>query len=326
VGATIVLTDHAWPDVAIERAIAEDAGHKLVPAQLKPGDVAGVEALIAAHNPTAIMTCWAQVSARAIELPTTLKIVARMGVGLDNIAIAAATARGAWVSNVPDYCVEEVSDHVVALLLNRWRGVGHFDQEVKAGRWQPSTAQLYRVSTRTVGIIGYGKIGRMTARKLSQGFGCKVLAHSRSLLADPALRANFPANVAAASIEQIQYEADAIVLHLPLTTATRQLVNGDFMRACRRQPLLVNVSRGGLVDNAALLQALQAGVISAAALDVVDGEPTPPPELVNRSDVAVTPHIAFSSDASLRELRERSTHDVLRALRGERPLHPCNQL
>jgi D-3-phosphoglycerate dehydrogenase / 2-oxoglutarate reductase len=128
---TVVLTDHPWPDVAVEREIIESAGYGLIAGPITAGSAVQTEALIAQHDPLAIMTCWAQVSARAIASPRELRIVARMGVGLDNIDIPSATARGAWVTNVPDYCVEEVSDHVVALLLSAWRGVITLDRQAK---------------------------------------------------------------------------------------------------------------------------------------------------------------------------------------------------
>lgn len=320
----VVLTDHPWPDVDIERSIIEAAGYELVAGPIETGSATDVDALVAAHDPVAIMTCWAQVSERAIGSPSELRVVTRMGVGLDNIAIAAASRRGAWVTNVPDYCVEEVSDHVVALLLNAWRGIARFDREVKAGRWNPATARNRRVADLTVGIIGYGKIGRATARKLATGFGCRVLVTSPSLLSSGAMDRELEHRITVTDQAAIQREADAIVLHAPLAAANRHMVNDAFLAACRRKPLLVNVSRGGLVDSEALIRALDAGLLSGATLDVVEEEPMPPAALVHRADVTITPHVAFSSDASLAELRRRAAEEVVRVLRGEQPLHPCN--
>lgn len=322
----ILITDYPWPDLDIEREIVDAAGYELVAGPSVASDAAAIEALVAQHNPVAIMTCWSQVSAEAIAKPSDLKVVARLGVGLDNIAMAAATARGAWVTNVPDYCAEEVSDHAIAMLLNYTRGIGEFDRAVKRGEWNPSSAALLRLRNLVIGVIGYGVIGRMTAHKLAQGFGCRVLVHAPSILRMCKSGERLSPNVFAAGIDDIQRQADAIVLHLPLTAHTRQFVDARFLAACARRPYLINVSRGGLVDNAALIRALDDKVLSGAALDVVEGEPTPPLALVGRSDVVATPHIAFTSDASLRELRERCTQDVIRALRGERPLHPCNQI
>jgi phosphoglycerate dehydrogenase-like enzyme len=319
-----VLTDHPWPDVEIERDILGSAGFELHAGPGRAGTVADIEALVATHDPVAIMTCWAEVSAKAVSTPTSLRVVARMGVGLDNIAVDTATARGAWVVNVPDYCVEEVSDHAVALLLDHWRGVTMLDRQSKQGRWEPATATARRVRNLTIGIVGYGRIGSLTARKLARGFGCRVLVNSPGLMEDPGAAREVAPGIVVATLAQMQRDADAIVLHLPLTAATRHLVNARFLADCARKPLLVNVSRGGLIDNEALVRALDSGQLAGAALDVVEGEPAPPASVIGRSDVIATPHIGFLSDASLVELRQRSSEDVVRALRGERPLHPCN--
>ena len=155
--STILLTDYPWPNLEIEREIVEAAGYNLVAGPSVASDAAAIESLVTQHDPAAIMTCWSMVSAAAIGKPTALKIVARMGVGLDNIAIEAATRRGAWVTNVPDYCVEEVSDHAIAMVLNHFRGIMAFDREVKRGRWDPASARLRRIAT------GAGCSGRSSA-------------------------------------------------------------------------------------------------------------------------------------------------------------------
>lgn len=319
-----MLTDHPWPDVEIEREILAHAGFELHAGPGRVGTSEEVETLIAAHDPVAIMTCWAEVSARSVNLPSNLRVIARMGVGLDNIAVETASARGAWVVNVPDYCVEEVSDHAVTLLLDHWRGVTALDRESKRGRWEPSEASARRVRNMTVGIFGYGRIGAATARKLANGFNCRVLVNSPSLMKDPGPDREVAPGIVTATRERVQRDADAVVLHLPLTPATKHFVDAKFLAGCARKPVLVNVSRGGLVDNEALLRALERGQLSGAALDVVEGEPAPSPRIIGRPDVIATPHIAFLSDASLAELRRRSSEDVVRVLRGEKPLNPCN--
>jgi len=313
----VVLTDHAWPDTGIERGVLEAAGFELVAGPAIAGAAGDVEALVAAHDPAAIMTCWAPVSAAAVQSPSGLRIVARLGVGLDNIAMDAASARGAWVTNVPDYCVEEVSDHAVALLLAHFRGVAVLDRDTKALRWDPARARLERVRDLTVGVVGFGRIGQATARKLA-AFGCKVLAVD-------SLPLSGRLGVEQVSIAVLQEQADAIVLHVPLLDSTQNMVDDRFIAACRRRPLLVNVSRGGLVDNAALLRGLQAGALRGAALDVIAGEPSPPPEILAHLGVIATPHVAFLSAASLVELRRRASEEVVRVLGGQAPLHPCNR-
>ncbi len=314
--ATVLQTDFAWPDVEIERAVIEGVGHKLVagPSEALPAE--RIEAMVAEHDPEAIMTCWAEVSAAAVASPSKLTIVQRIGVGLDNIAVEAVTARGAWVANVPDYCVEEVSDHAVAMIMGWLRGIVPLDREVKLGNWNPAAARLRRAADLTVGILGFGRIGRASARKLS-GIGLTVVAHDIAAPADPEL-------AELVEMAELLARSDIIVVHLPLTPKTEHLVDADFMVAMRYGSLLVNVSRGPVVDNAALIWGLEEGPLAAAALDVAEGEPDPPKELVARADVVATPHVAFSSDASLAELRQRSAEEVVRVLAGGKPENPCN--
>jgi D-3-phosphoglycerate dehydrogenase len=321
----VVLTDHPWPDVEIERSILATAGYTLVAGPEQTPSAEFVEALVAEHEPEAIMTCWARVSATAICRPRKLALVQRMGVGLDNIDVAAATARGAWVANVPDYCVEEVSDHAIALLLDLWRGVAKFDRAVKRGEWNPASARLQRVADTTVGLIGYGRIGSLTARKL-RGFGCRVLANSRALLRQHASGFELEPGIFIADLPTIQREAHAIVVNAPLNETTHHLIDDEFLQRVAQRPLIVNVSRGAIVATDALVRALDRGLVSGAGLDVVEGEPTPSVEITRRDDVIVTPHIAFSSAASLEELRRRSAEEVVRVLNGSVPLNACNSV
>jgi D-3-phosphoglycerate dehydrogenase / 2-oxoglutarate reductase len=313
--AVIVQTDFAWPDVSIERAVIEAAGHRLVVGPSVPASAQEIEALVRAHDPAAIMTCWAQVSAAAIAAPSDLRIVQRIGVGLDNIDVQAATARGSWVTNVPDYCTGEVADHAVAMLLDWARGTVAFDADVKRGAWNPAKARLRRVSDLTVGIVGVGRIGATTAQRLA-AFGCTVLGHSR----DP----KSVAGVDFVAIADLLARADVVIIHAPLTAETHGLFDAPMLAAMKPGAFLINVSRGPIVNNEALIAALESGHLSGAGLDVVDGEPNPPRALIDRSDVIVTPHVAFSSDASLAELRRRSAEEVVRVLAGEAPHFPCN--
>lgn len=310
----VVVTDFPWNDLALERDALGKNGFELVAGKSAAGDEAAIEALVRDANPAAILTCWAPVNAAAITAAPELKIIARLGVGLDNIATAEAARRDVWVTNVPDYCTEEVADHAMALLLAHFRAVARLDRDVKTRGWRNPSVSLRRVSQLCVALIGYGRIGRATARRLS-GFGCRVLACSRSGQAE--------AGVEAVTLARVQAEADAIILQLPLTSESARMIDADFLRGCRRAPLLVNVGRGGLVDNDALTAALDSGWISGAALDVIEGEPDPPLSLLRRDDVVVTPHVAYLSKESLSELRQRACEDVVRALRGQRPHNVC---
>ena len=313
---TVLLTDHAWPDDSVERAVVEAAGMQLVSGPAAPSPAKGIEALVDAHQPAGIMTCWAEVSADAIARSSPLQIVARLGVGLDNIAVQAATARGIWVTNVPDYCLEEVSDHAVGFALAWTRGLIHFDREVHAGRWEPASARLRRLAELTCGIVGFGRIGRATARKL-RAFGCRLLAH------DPFLTGEAE-GVPCVDLDSLLEDSDIVIVHAPLLPTTHHLINRDRLARMRPGGLLINVSRGGVVDTEAVVQALQTGRLSAAGLDVLESEPGVPPSLLAQPGAMLTPHVAFSSDASLVELRRRAAEEVVRVLQGHPPKEPRN--
>lgn len=312
----VLLSDYAWPDDTIEREVIESAGMRLVSGPAEPSAAAVIEGLVREHRPSAILTCWAPVSAEAIAAAPDLKIVARLGVGLDNIAVDAATARGVWVTNVPDYCVEEVSDHAVGFALAWTRGIVQFDRDVRAGHWNPAGAKLRRLAALTCGIIGFGRIGRATAHKLA-AFGCRLLAH------DPHVSAE-SAGVPCVDLATLLNESDIVIVHAPLTEATRHLIDRRRLASMRPGSLLINVSRGGVVDTDAVVEALKDGTLSGAALDVLESEPEIPGALRAQPGVTLTPHVAFSSDVALVELRRRAAEEVVRVLSGQAPLQPRN--
>ncbi|CAI8902698.1 C-terminal binding protein [Pseudomonas sp. IT-P218] len=312
---TVLLTDFAWPDDSIERGIIESAGFKLVSGPANPASPDVIEAMVREHQPEAILTCWAQVSAAAIEAAANLKIVARLGVGLDNIAVDQATRGGIWVTNVPDYCVEEVSDHAVGLALAWTRGLVSFDRDVQQGNWNPAGAALRRLGNLTVGIVGFGRIGRRTAQKL-QAFNARLLAF------DP-----YPVNDAGVTfvvLDELMRQADIVIVHAPLTPTTHHLIDQTRLDQLKPGSFLINVSRGGVVDTDAVIRALQSGQLSGAGLDVLEQEPQVPAELLQHPGVIITPHVAFSSDASLVELRQRASEEVVRVLLGEQPQQARN--
>ena len=314
--ATVLLTDRAWPDDAVERTVLAAAGFTLIsgPADAAPASV--IESLVADCQPDAILTCWAPVSAAAIAASPALRMVARMGVGLDNIDVDAATTSGVLVTNVPDYCVEEVSDHAVALVLAWTRGIAQADRRVRAGRWDPAGARLRRLSTLTCGVIGFGRIGRSTARKLL-ALGAQVLASTPGPAADTG-------GVPVVALEELLARSDVVIVHAPLTAATRHLLGARELSLMPPGSLLVNVSRGALVDTVALVGALACGHLSGAGLDVLEEEPAVPPELLEHPGVVITPHIAFSSDASVLDLRRSAAEEVVRVLTGQTPRYACN--
>lgn len=312
---TVLLTDFAWPDVAIEAGLIEEAGFRLITGPAEPASAQVIAGLAADHQPAAIMTNWAPVSAAAIAASAPLRIVARLGVGLDNIAVDEATRRGIWVTNVPDYCIEEVSDHAVAMVLAWARGLVHFDREVKAGRWMPASARLRRVRDLTCGIIGLGRTGRRTAEKL-RGFGVSLLGYGRGT---PNID-----GIETTALETLLSRSDAVIVHLPLTAQTHHLLDARRLALVKPGAFLVNVSRGAVIDTPALIAALDRGALAGAALDVLEDEPHVPAGLL-RPNVILSPHVAFSSDASLLDLRRKASEEVVRVLRGEQPRNARNE-
>lgn len=311
----VLITDHPWPELDIERGILEPAGVVVVDAP-----DAGEETLARlAADVDAIATCWAEVTERVLAGAGRCRLVARMGIGLDNIAVEAATRRGMLVTNVPDYCIEEVADHALALLLALARNVGYFQQAAKSGTYDLAAAPpMRRLAGRTLGLLGLGRIGRLTAQK-ARGLGLQVMAHTAS-------GSDHGSGVTMVGWEELLAGSDFLSLHAPLTPGTRRIVNAAALSRMRPTAFLVNTSRGGLIDEAALWEALQANRLAGAALDVFDPEPPDLSRPLFRDPrVIVTPHAAFVSEESLIELRTRVSRQILDVLAGRRPENVINR-
>ena len=306
----VLITDHAWPDVQVESVILEAAGLQVVDAPTS--DEATLCALAA--DAVAIMTCFGQVTARVIDSAHGLQVVARFGVGVDNIAVDTASARGIPVTYVPDYCAAEVAEHALALLLALARGIVRYDRSVKSRRWDLSVAApLRRIEGQTLGLIGYGRIGSRLAVK-ARGLGMRVLASGS--------RAG---GVVTADLDVLLAESDFVSLHVPLKPETRGMVNDTFLRQMKPSAVLINTARGGLVDTAALTRALREGWIAGAGLDVLPEEPIAADDpLLDLDNVVITPHVAFYSEESLLELRRRAAQSVVDVLAHRAPEHVAN--
>jgi D-3-phosphoglycerate dehydrogenase len=309
----VLLTDYAWPDLEIERAILREIDAELVVAARQDSDALAAAAIDA----DAILTCWARISEETIAAARNCRIIARLGIGLDNIDVAAATRRGIIVTNVPDYCTHEVAEHTLALLLSLARKVAFYHYETKQRRYDLKAGPIVRRLTgQTLGIIGLGQIGREVARRAA-ALGLKVLATSRRQIAYP--------GVEHADLEALLAASDYVSLHVPLNPETRHLIAAPQLARMKPSAYLINTSRGGLVDHRALAAALATGLLAGAALDVQDPEPpdlTQPPFCDPR--VTVTPHAAFVSVESLIELRTRATRHVADRLLGRVPPNVVN--
>ena len=310
----VLMTDRAWPDSDIERTILQEAGAELLEA------TATDETTLAelATGVDAIGTTWARVTERVIRSCTKCRIVARFGIGLDNIDVRVATELGIPVTNCPDYCVSEVSDHALGLLLACARRIGFFHWRTKQGEYNLGAATtMRRLSSQTVGLIGMGHTARELVPKL-RAIGMNVVAFTPS-------SNSHGTDCRMVSLEDLLTQSDFVSLHAPLTPETLQIINAE--RLCLMKPTayLINTSRGGLIDASALWNAIHTNKLAGAALDVF--EPEPPDlnlPLYRDERVIVTPHAAFVSAESLEQLRRQATHQIVQALHGQRPDNVVN--
>jgi D-3-phosphoglycerate dehydrogenase len=314
----VVITDCDHPDVEPERAVFEEAGVEFRLERCESAE----DVIAAAGDADALIVQYAPVVDDVLGALERCRGVVRYGVGVDTIDVEAATRRGVWVVNVPDYGTEEVSDHAVALLLCLLRGVVALDRSVRDGRWDESAARpLHRLSTRTVGVVGCGRIGAAFARK-ARGLGLSVQGYDPAGLPGE-LR---EVGVTEAGLDELLESSDAVSLHLPLGPDTEHLIGPRALDRMRRGAYLINTSRGGLVDGGALLSALETGTIAGAALDVLESEPPAAGDaLVNHPRVIVTPHAAWYSEQSSETLKSEVAREAIRIITGERPRSPVNE-
>lgn len=311
----ILFTDRAWGDAEIEREMFAQTNHTLIDLNLKGATEDDVRAAVAAEKPDALLVCFAPVPNDVFDL-APITAISRTGIGLDNIPLAAAAARGVRVTNNPTYCVEEVADHTAALVLAALRHVPFLNAQVHGGTWNPAARSFRRLSTLTAGLVGAGRIGSETAARLA-GLGIKVIAY------DPGLT-DHPKAEMVGSLAELQARADVISLHSPLLPATHHLVDAAFLEAVKPGCVLVNASRGGLIDTEAAIAALDGGTLSMLALDTLENEPNVPAALLGRDDVILTPHVAFASVEAVEELRRTSVEELLRAFDGRDPINPVS--
>lgn len=307
----VLVTDYAWPSLDIERRVLADIG-----AELLVADTGAEPELIAlAPQADAILFCWKPVTNAVLDAAVKCRTASRYGVGLDNIDVTHATRLGILVTYVPDYCSEEVSDHAMALLLACARSIPTFDRDTQRGVWNlPAGRPMFRLRGRTLGIIGYGNVGRALAPK-ALGFGMRVLAYTPRAAPDQQ-----DGVVMVDDLSALLRQADYVSLHAPLNAATRGMVNADFLRQMKPTAFLINTARGGLIDENALVEALQNGTIAGAALDVLAQEPPPSDHPLLKLDrVLITPHAAFNSEEALAELQEKAARHVVQVLRGDVP-------
>jgi len=309
----VLVTDYVWPSLDLEQQLLSEAGLELVAAP--NGDEQTLISL--ARDSVGILTCFAKVTADVLRSATNLQVVGRYGVGVDNIDVEIATQLGIAVTYVPDYCVDEVSDHTIAMILAWNRRLVLFDTGTKRQGWGSVKLDMpiMRLRGKKLGIIGFGRIGVASAAKAA-AFGMDILAY------DPIVSAEQLARKGArpVDLETLLKEADFITLHMPLTPKTHGIISKKELGLMKSSAVIVNTARGPLIDIPALVEALRDEQIAGAALDVLETDQPPLDHpLMAMGNVLLTPHVAFYSKESIHELEERATGEVVRVLNGQMP-------
>jgi D-3-phosphoglycerate dehydrogenase / 2-oxoglutarate reductase len=314
---TIAVTDSPFPSLdPAKKALA-----RLDPEYRMAKSASADDILAVARDADAVLVTYAKLPRNLLEQLTRCKAIGRFGLGVDNIDLPAAKEFGIAVNYVPDYCLREVSDHAMALLLALARKVTFSNKLVQSGRWEvPPIVPLRRLEGQVLGLVGFGNIPRALAPK-AKAFGLKVLTYD-PYVDSAALTAT---GVESASFDDLLAGSDFISVHAPLQPATRGLMNAKAFAKMKKGAYLINTARGPLVDEPALIAALDSGHLGGAGLDVVTTEPLAKDSpLVGRDNVILTPHTAFYSVEALEELQTKCASDVARVLSGEKAVYPIS--
>ncbi len=314
--AKVVLTDYVWESLDVEKKTLEGLADLVAMKTKTPAEFLGE----AADCDALLNTYAGPISAEVMAKMPRCRIIARYGIGVDTIDLEAATRAGIIVTNNPTYCIEEVAEHAMALMLAAARKVAFYDRMVRGGRWEvPPGKPMFRLAGSTIGLVGFGNIARQVAVRAA-AFGMRVL------YADPFVKqGQFDIPGTKVELEALLAQADFVSLHPPLTPQTRKMMGDEAFSKMKPTAYLVNCARGPIVDTDALVRALDAKKIAGAALDTVDPEPLPDPHpLRGRDNVILNPHVAWYSEAAMKGLQAGAPGEVQRVLTGQWPINVVN--
>jgi D-3-phosphoglycerate dehydrogenase len=308
----VVVTDYTFADLSIEEQLIVSSGLNLNSGQAKTPE----ELIPLVKDADAVITQFAPVNATVIERMERAKVIVRYGIGVDNVDLKAARAKGIPVCNVPDYCIDEVADHTLAFLLASTRQIVPHSVAVHSGKWGLATpiSEFRVLRDMTVGIIGFGRIGREVAARLKP-FKCRVMIHDPVVDAEKIELAGYEP----ASLASLLKNSDAVTLHCPSMESTRGLIGHETLAEMKHGAILINLARGDLVQTDALVSAIKTGKLAGAALDVFSPEPIPAGHpILSMDNVILAPHIASVSVPAVKKLRETAAQLALMAIRGEK--------
>jgi D-3-phosphoglycerate dehydrogenase len=316
-GPVIAVTDSVFPSLDPAKA----ALARLNPTYRMAKSVNADDIVAAARDADAVLVTYAKLTREVLTQFTRCKAIGRFGLGVDNIDLVAAKEKGMAVNYVPDYCIREVSDHAMALLLALIRKIPLSNKLVQSGRWEmPAVVPIRRIEGTVLGLVGFGHIPRLVAPK-AQAFGIRVIA------SDPYAK---PEVFKTAGVESVDFDtllqsSDYVSVHAPLLPATRGMMNAAAFAKMKKGAYIVNTARGPLIDEPALIAALDSGQIGGAGLDVVASEPLAKDSpLLGRDNVIISPHTAFYSIEALNELQTKCATDVARVLSGKKAVYPIS--
>lgn len=309
----VVVTDYVFPNLAPEKSILAEADAEVVAGQCKTRD----DLLALARGADAMLnTYYGPIDGAVMDVMPNCRVIVRYGIGVDTIDIPAATQRGIPVANVPDYCIDEVSDHAVAMMLALLRKLPQSDRRVRQGDWKLAGLKpMQRISALTVGIVGMGRIGRAIAGKVAP-FGPKIIFQDPFYQGDPPVP-----GARRVELAELLEDSDVIIIQAPSTAETRHMLNREAFARMKRKPIIVNCARGELIDTPALIEALERGLVAGAGLDVIENAPPLAADspFLKLDNVILTPHSAWFSEGALHSLQRLAAMEVARVLRGERP-------
>jgi D-3-phosphoglycerate dehydrogenase len=311
----VVITDCDHGSIDEEKEEFEGIGAELTLAQVNKEE----DLIRVCKNADGLLNQYALLTRKVFENLPKCKVISRYGVGVDSVDLKGATDLGVIVANVPDYCMDEVSNQTISMILTLLRKTAFLDQKVKSGHWDFRLGiPIYRTKGKTLGLIGSGKIGLEVAKKFSS-FNVKVISF------DPYLE-KAPEGIELTDMGTLLKESDFISIHCPLNDATRHLIGEHEFRKMEKKPIVINTSRGPIIDEKALIEALKEGRISGAGLDVLEKEP-PDSEnpLLKMENVVLSPHIGFYSIESISELKRRAAENVVDVLTGKWPKSVINR-
>lgn len=312
----VAVSDSVFPNLEPARAVLSKVG-----AELRLANGSTPEAILEVGRAAdGALVTYAKITEEMIRQMTRCRVISRFGIGVDNVDIPAATRAGIVVTRVPDYCIDEVSDHAMAMLLAVVRKIPLANARTQSGKWEmPAVVPIHRLRGSVLGLVGFGRIPQLVAPK-AKAFGMRVIAY------DPYLpEAVFQRE----GVKQVEFDelvkaSDYISIHTPLMPETHHLFNDGVFSRMKPSAYLVNTARGPIVDEAALANALDKKQLAGAALDVMEKEPPAGSPLLGRDNVILTPHTSFYSEESLVELQTKAAEEVVRVLTGQKPANPVN--